>query len=183
MNIADELRKLADRIETPDPYAELKKAHAEGRAIEQVGHSSGDWFACGSDVAWTRPPECYRIKPEEPWTLGRELPGFRALRDGEEWHFAGKWRREWLPSGCRPLLVGEDEQYGDEAIFASGEIVEVCTTTQPDDMDLPRRTNRPLPILKASQIADGWKEHTDAGFHSEAEYGLPNFTARQEVEQ
>jgi len=183
MNIADELRKLADRIETPDPYAELKKAHAEGRVIQRRLKSP---YSKESD--WTDSDEFddrfeFRVKPEEPWTLGRELPGFRALRDGEEWHFAGKWRREWLPSGCRPLLVGEDEQYGDEAIFASGEIVEVCPTTQPDDMDLPRRTKRPLPILKASQIADGWKEHTDAGFHSEAEYGLPNFTARQEVEQ
>lgn len=46
-------------------------------------------------------------KPKEPeWTLSRELPGFRPLRDGEEWH-RNDWKKEMLPEGWRPLLAGE----------------------------------------------------------------------------
>ena len=46
-----------------DPYREYKEAKAAGKVIQQVGHGSGDWFDCGDEIGWTRPPECYRIKP------------------------------------------------------------------------------------------------------------------------
>lgn len=40
------------------------------------------------------------------WTLTRHLPGFRALRDGEEWH-RQDFTEDMLAGGWRPLLLGE----------------------------------------------------------------------------
>lgn len=82
------LPELAELAEPADPYAELKAAHAAGRIIEQIGHGSSDWFGCGSPIAWSRPPECYRIKPEpetfeahgKVWT--RHTPGDAMPCDG-----------------------------------------------------------------------------------------------------
>jgi hypothetical protein len=49
----------------------------------------------------------------KPWKLTREIPGFRPLRDGEEWHRTD-WTEEMLPEGWRPLLKGESVHDGDE---------------------------------------------------------------------
>jgi len=100
----------------------------------------------------------------EPWTLGRELPGFRALRDGEEWS-RQDFSKEMLDGGWRPCLKGENMQPGDE----SGECYEKPEGSGPKrwvsvkgllQTSAHMRTKRPLPILSASQIAEGWKEHT-----------------------
>jgi len=45
-----------------DPYAELKKAHAEGKVIELS--TGGRWIPTGSEPSWIYPPEEYRIKPD-----------------------------------------------------------------------------------------------------------------------
>lgn len=71
--------------EKPDPYAELKKAHAEGKKIEFF--DGCEWNDAGSP-SWICTPENYRIKPDEiPWTEwhGGECP----LRDDEveEWEY------------------------------------------------------------------------------------------------
>lgn len=56
----------------PDPYAELKAAHAAGKAIE-VQMPNGEWFDYKPDKPqWNLQPECYRIKPE-PATKEVEL--------------------------------------------------------------------------------------------------------------
>ena len=100
----------------------------------------------------------------EPWTLGREIPGFRALRDGEEWS-RQDFSKEMLDGGWRPCLKGENMQPGDE----SGECYEKPEGSGPKrwvsvkgllQTSAHMRTKRPLPILSASQIAEGWKEHT-----------------------
>jgi len=100
------------------------------------------------------------MPPEQEWTLPRQLPGFRELAEGEEWHFADKWKKEELPHGKRPLLKGEKECRGDEAILDSGEIspVEFDNETEPGSMELLRRTSRPLPLLTPAQVAEGWIE-------------------------
>lgn len=87
-------------VEKPDPYAELKAAHAEGKVIQQSGHGSGNWFDCGTHIEWTRPPECYRVKPEPDFTLPPPPPG-------KEWHRTDGWTEEMLPPGYRPLAEGE----------------------------------------------------------------------------
>lgn len=48
-----------------DPYADLKKAYAEGKTI-QVRQSSGVWVDLSSHPKWVWDADCYRIKPEEP---------------------------------------------------------------------------------------------------------------------
>ena len=55
-----------------DPYAELKAAHAAGKAIE-TQMPNGEWFDYKpGDPQWNLQPECYRIKPE-PATKQVEL--------------------------------------------------------------------------------------------------------------
>jgi hypothetical protein len=56
-----------------DPYAELKAAHAAGKAIQFRGSELGEWYDCGPDSGngplWLKFYE-YRIKPEtepEEW--------------------------------------------------------------------------------------------------------------------
>lgn len=88
----------------------------------------------GSDAAWevheimNEGYELYRLLPNghstcwrtdeqlepAPWSLSRHIPGFRPLRDGEEWHRTDRWREEWLSRGKRPLLYGEKVESGDE---------------------------------------------------------------------
>ena len=88
--------RLPAPAEEADPYAELKKAHAAGKIIEQIGHGSSDWFGCGSSIAWSRPPECYRIKPEPMLTKPISLPLAKSmsLRD----YFAGQALNGYLAS-------------------------------------------------------------------------------------
>jgi hypothetical protein len=91
-----------------------------------------------------------RIKP---WTLGRSVNGF-TLADGQEWHRTD-WKREWLPVGTRPTILGE----------TSGEM----ESLYPPDNDYNKwvralwhtspgvtatinhhRTNLPVPVVKPS---------------------------------
>jgi uncharacterized protein YodC (DUF2158 family) len=76
--------------EKPDPYAELKKAHAEGKVIQYNCNSDAkpDWEDI-DDPQFGDGPECYRIKPEpetfqahgKTWT--RHTPGDPMPCDGE----------------------------------------------------------------------------------------------------
>jgi len=60
-----------ERIEA-DPYAELKKAHAEGKVIQ--GCIRGHWIDCPHPT-WKYPANTYRIKPDEiPWIEWRGGP-------------------------------------------------------------------------------------------------------------
>jgi len=82
-----------ERIEA-DPYAELKKAHAEGRVIQE--HS--DWgngleWRDNRDPWWVHPPERYRIKPDEiPWIEHNGGPCPLKDEEVEEWEY--KMRNE-----------------------------------------------------------------------------------------
>lgn len=81
--------------EKPDPYAELKAAHAAGKAIEQSGHGSGDWFECGPVIAWSRPVECYRIKPE-PYTFEAHGKTWTRHTPGDPMPCDGMAMVEWI---------------------------------------------------------------------------------------
>lgn len=101
------------------------------------------------------------LPPEPAWTLCRELPGFRALRDGEEWANHDRWTRAKLGDGNRPMIVGEMGSY--ELSFDDGKTWKEglgYKIAEPKTSDGLRRTKRPLPILTAAQVAEGWKEHT-----------------------
>jgi hypothetical protein len=74
----------------PDPYAELKAAHAAGKTI-QIDCAFAGWNDLGSPE-WDLPPARYRIKPEPPQP---EVP-------------IAKPEPEWLPLGpedCPPGSV------------------------------------------------------------------------------
>ncbi len=73
--------------EKPDPYAELKKAHAEGKVVQFKPH--GCPWEDSEKPDFTAPIACYRIKPEpetfeahgKTWT--RHTPGDPMPCDGE----------------------------------------------------------------------------------------------------
>lgn len=88
----------------PDPYAELKKAHAEGKVI-QILNAQNRYV--DADPTWHSPPEAYRIKPEPTFQLPTPPPGM-------QWHREDGWEEGDLPQGTRPLVVNEESQPGDE---------------------------------------------------------------------
>lgn len=83
-----------------------------------------------------------------PWKLSDELPGFRKLREGERWH-REDFTRDMLPDGWRPLLMGEEQQKGDQYYFSGDGTWNDCiffgTRTGRDESAPHRRTRRPIP--------------------------------------
>lgn len=49
-----------------DPYADLKKAYAEGKTIEMYHNTTRRWTPMRHVPQWSSPVERYRVKPEEP---------------------------------------------------------------------------------------------------------------------
>lgn len=91
----------------PDPYAELKKAHADGKVIQGFFRGDESWVNLATP-SWKDPVECYRIKPEEPtFQLPPPPPGM-------QWHREDGWKEGDLPQGIRPLVINEESQPGDE---------------------------------------------------------------------
>jgi hypothetical protein len=86
------------------------------------------------------------------WTLTRHIPGFRPLRDGEEWLAVEHWNRETLPDGARPLFVGEAREDGDEVFCFETQSwhvwpyrTSIISLSVVDSSANPTRTRRPLP--------------------------------------
>ncbi len=79
---------LKEEMQGLDPYADLKKAHADGKVIQQ---DCGTWEHDWQDLKqpnWDIPASLYRIKPDEiPWIEWHGGP--RPLKDEEveEWEF------------------------------------------------------------------------------------------------
>lgn len=72
--------------EKPDPYAELKKAHADGKVIQSFNHERNIWQDCPSP-AFEGGTE-YRIKPDEiPWIEWHGGPCPLKDEEVEEWEF------------------------------------------------------------------------------------------------
>jgi len=85
---------LAEELQT-DPYAELKKAHAEGKVIQAL--IGGAWSDCHYPT-FSYPLDTYRIKPDEiPWIEwnGGECP----LKDEE----AEEWEYKYRDGGIEQL--------------------------------------------------------------------------------
>lgn len=150
--------------EKPDPYAELKAAHKAGKVIQQIGHGSGDWFDCGTDIGWTRPVECYRIKP---WSLPPPP-------EGKRWH-RDDWTEEMLPEGTRPLLEGELIKQGDEVYMQGkgpwGQATFIRSQASGSFYQL--RTRRPLPVeewvdLEPGDVPPGsvFQKHNDGSYYT-----------------
>lgn len=136
--------------EKPDPYADLKQAHSEGKVIEYASHLFNEWIEV-TEPAW-HPEFQYRIKPEPaaPWSIeAHVLQHFgRQLVEGEQWHRAD-FTQEMLEGGWRPLLYGENCSAGDEYRRASGKFW-AAQETHPGKYDSndhwsQHRTKRPLP--------------------------------------
>ncbi len=79
----------------PDPYAELKAAHAAGKTIQMNcgGPTRDDWRDQRTPPTWRIPANRYRVKPEEPVDPYAELKAAHAAGKtiqmkatyGEEW--------------------------------------------------------------------------------------------------
>jgi hypothetical protein len=85
-------RPLPQQQQLPDPYAELKAAHAAGKVIQFNPGDSLGWRDQQCD--FTAAPHCYRIKPEqqpqEPWAA--EKAAFAA---GETIQYSSDYRPTW----------------------------------------------------------------------------------------
>lgn len=55
--------RLKPQTLPPDPYAELKAAHAAGKTIQNASFDRSGWFDTPYPK-WTAPVDMYRIKPE-----------------------------------------------------------------------------------------------------------------------
>ena len=65
---------------------------------------------------------------------------------GHQWQHASRWTPDMLPAGCRPLLLDEVDQQGDEAMSKGrwGSLITYGAHVREGDW-LMRRTKRPLP--------------------------------------
>lgn len=135
----------------PDPYAELKKAHAEGKVIEVFikddEYGPDRWSKKESD-GWPLPPEHYRIKPEPTFQLPQPPPAM-------QWHRTDVWQEGDLPQGMRPLVLDEanfptDEikrPYGWTTLNSLGDCTEIPTRPS----TYPCRTRRTLTFTHADK--------------------------------
>lgn len=76
-------RRTKRPLPQPDPYAELKAAHAAGKVIQCRINELDTWD--DSSPSWYNPPHCYRIKPEQQKVpLGpSDVPPGTVLRKSE----------------------------------------------------------------------------------------------------
>lgn len=166
MNIATiskQIRAFADQldatseVEKPDPYAELKAAHAAGKVI-QILDTQNRYV--DADPTWQSPPERYRIKPEEP---AFQLP---PPPPGVQWHRTDMWEKGDLPEGMRPLFLGEPiceqvdewkqvEQNANTWVKRIRVYPDECTGAQAKKHSL-HRTTRPLTFEHAGET---WTWH------------------------
>lgn len=123
-------------------YLPLVKALADGKNIQI---RIGDEWQDREDVNFGVNPNAYRIKPWEP---SRSIPGFRPLRDGEEWATLGGWEERQFnaQSPIRPLLKGEPYK-GDDCITWDADHI---TTLRP----LPEPPKR-IPLGPEDWMKDG----------------------------
>lgn len=97
--------KVGDEVQIANPHHNWDHGL---RKIEKVIMDRKRYVLSGDshETSW---PES-ALKPyslsNSPWSLSRHIPGFRPLRDGEEWHRTD-WTEEMLEGGWRPLLKGE----------------------------------------------------------------------------
>ena len=140
--------------EAPDPYAELKEAHAAGKMIQvRPKVRTKDWHDEWQDCipTWGDDYE-YRIKPTPTFQLPPPPPGMR-------WHREDGWEEGDLPQGWRPL-------YDEEEIIQDLDEVRIWAKFELSDGSIPAakgvwnvnryRTSRPLTFEHAGKT---WTWH------------------------
>ena len=135
--------------ELPDPFAELKKAHAAGKVIECITGTDRRWMPMQGEPRWFLPVEDYRIKPEPAFQLPPCAPGMR-------WHREDGWKADDLPQGYRPLYRGEEVREGDEVCHLFGSWGESGNAGADPANGLKYRTTRPLTFNHAGKT---WTWH------------------------
>lgn len=129
--------------------AEIMLAWANGETIQYRNKRENKWLDSdvdgGLEFNWLDFE--YTIKPK--WELANHIPGFRPLRDGEEWQGV-KWTQEALPNGWRPMLLGEIVETGDVLVCSMGGQQEVISLvgTVINNSYYNVKTRRPLPEPK-----------------------------------
>ena len=139
--------------EPADPYADLKKAHAEGRVIQ--ARPQGYWVD-SPNPSWNYPVEDYRIKPEPTFQLPPPPPGM-------QWHRTDGWQEDDLPQGCRPMCAGETYLQGDEwRMFDGWQSCKEDQTIKVWPRAAHSRTRRPLTFTHAGKT---WTWHRPGDPH------------------
>jgi hypothetical protein len=117
------------------------KAHLEGRPF-QYRHKNWHYDAWSELSGGSFDFHSYLYRPAPEW----QLP---APPEGKRWH-CDRWTQDMLPNGWRPLLKGEETDYGDERLNG-GEWEEFRRGGSFDNVycaeayHRPLRTRRPLP--------------------------------------
>lgn len=105
-------------VEKPDPYAELKAAHAAGKVIQWFNGTT--WLDLIKPVdpnpLWLHPAKDLRIKPEEPAFQLSDQAQLPPPPPGMRWHREDGWTADDLPQGYRPLVDGENWVARDEIL-------------------------------------------------------------------
>jgi hypothetical protein len=73
----------SDKMVAPDPYAELRAAHAAGKTIQLLDNIL--WADCLKEPDWSAPVHDYRIKPE-PVIVPLDMDDLRATDEFKQKH-------------------------------------------------------------------------------------------------
>lgn len=105
----------------PDPYAELKAAHAAGKKLQHRFPDESKWSDCSVTDTSQEPycfvfePECYRIKPEQ-----HKLPLCSDdVKSGDEF-LVGSYRQSWLSIKDGLVTYGSGGMYSFEEMMQFG---------------------------------------------------------------
>ena len=88
-----------------DPYAALKKAHAEGKPIQWFDEELEKWIDLNLPPSWTSPVTWYRVKPEVP-AIDPYAELKQAHAEGKQIQYLnihGQWCDSIHPSWTRPV--------------------------------------------------------------------------------
>ncbi|TXH48886.1 MAG: hypothetical protein E6Q97_23825 [Desulfurellales bacterium] len=150
----------AVELPDPDPYADLKRAHANGEPIQILWTANlPDGWTDTMFPDWTLPADRYRVKPK-PFKLRSHVKqSFPGLREEHKFH-RNDFTAEDLPPGYRPLLLDEemqpDDEYGED--YAHGKRPTFTHRGAMLFSSTHMRTTRPLPVLSPKEVEAGWVE-------------------------
>ena len=125
---------LRNQTITTDPYAELKKAHAEGKVIEH--RNMGDtWTTCALP-SWMFPPDFYRIKPK-PETFEAHGKTWTRHKAGDPMPCDGKAQVEVIYGADNRWLSKQRAQWWN---WISGTITGWCHADEQPTLETPAWT-------------------------------------------
>jgi len=173
---------------------QIEEARAVGNPIEWEYIFGGQCVTPTSSNVMERVANGYAVRLK-PWSLGRSI-NWHTLPDGAEWH-RQDFTQDMLPSGYRPLILGESYIAGDEYF---SEIAQCWIAETYPGKNLMRnnthghrRTTRPIPAtdkwgkekeafadrkvievrtLNSDGSWNAWRVCSDPSWHKDNEYRI-----------